>query len=105
MGSWGIGINWPHVALWRRWLCLWLGFVAFGLVVGWTLKPRPDEILFMLALPALVLVPYAVGCFLVSAIRLGLVNLRGRNASIVTLTRNKRLGKRTRTSADNRLPG
>lgn len=41
----------------------WLAFVVFGLIVGWHLKPRPDEVLFVLTLPLwLVLLPYGVFC-------------------------------------------
>ncbi len=57
--SWGVRLNRPHVLLWRRWLCLWLGFVAFGLAVG--PKARPDEIAFVTLLPLGVLALYAAG--------------------------------------------
>lgn len=62
--GWGISINRAHVTLWRRWAIAWAAFVAFGLVIGWRLGPRADEIAFVLALPLAVLVPWGAWCFL-----------------------------------------
>lgn len=66
---WGIGINWDHVALWRGWLVHWLIFVGCILVLGWHLGPRSDEVAFVLALPLWILVPYALLCLLLAAVR------------------------------------
>ena len=70
MRGWAIGINWTHVALWRRWLLAWFGLVGFALVAGAHLGPRPDEILFAVTLPLLVIVPYAAGCLVLALLRL-----------------------------------
>lgn len=66
---WGIGINWGHVALWRRWLIQWLIFVGVAVVLGWHLGPRPDEVAAAVFLPMLVLVPYALGCLMLVVVR------------------------------------
>ena len=68
MEEWRIGINWTHVAAWRRGLIGWLLLVGFALLVG--PKARPDELLFALVLPAVVVVPYVVLCALVAGLRL-----------------------------------
>lgn len=60
---WKVTINRDHVVLWRRWLVMWCVFVAFLLVIGWHLKPRIDEFLFVLFLPVSVLIPYIAVCF------------------------------------------
>lgn len=73
MGTWGIGINWAHVAVWRRVLITYLGFVGFCLIAGAHLKPRPDEIAFMLVLPLWVIVPYTAGCLFLGTAKLWLV--------------------------------
>lgn len=96
MRGWAIGINWTHVALWRRWLMAWFGLVAFALVAGAHLGPRPDEILFAVTLPLLVIVPYAAGCLVLGAVRLFLRNLAGRDTLVVGLSANEKLGKRPR---------
>ncbi len=70
MRGWTIGINWTHVALWRRGLMAWFGLVGFALVAGAHLGPRPDEILFACTLPLLVIVPYAAGCLMLALLRL-----------------------------------
>lgn len=72
MRGWAIGINWPHVALWRRGLIGWFGLVGFALVAGAHLGPRADEVLFACTLPLVVIVPYAAGCLLLAALRLAL---------------------------------
>lgn len=61
-----IKLNWTHVRLWRGYFLGWLAFVAFGVVIGWRLNPRSDEIAFMLAIPFLVVVPYAALCLLIA---------------------------------------
>lgn len=93
MGSWGIGINWAHVAVWRRFVYLWLGYVGLGIVAGAHLGPRPDEIAFVLLLPLAVVVPYALVCLGLAALKLRLVDLERRHPLIFRLARNKRLGK------------
>ncbi len=65
----GIGINWDHVALWRRWLITWLVFVGFAVLVGWRYGPRQDEVTVAVFLPLLVVVPYALGCLLLAVAR------------------------------------
>lgn len=67
--AWGVSINRPHLALWRRLVVGWLAYVGIGLVLGAHLKPRPDEVVFVLALPVLVIVPYAIGCLAVAGLR------------------------------------
>ena len=67
--AWTIKINRPHARLWRRYLMAWLAFVAFGLVIGAYLKPRADEIIFMVTLPLAIVVPYALLCLGVAAVR------------------------------------
>ncbi len=62
--GWGISINRDHVTLWRRWAVAWVAFVVCGLVFGWRLGPRADEIAFVLALPLAILVPWGAWCFL-----------------------------------------
>ena len=89
--AWRVGVRRTHVALWRRWLGLWLAFVAFGLVAGAHLKPRPDEIAFVLALPLAVVVPYAVGCLGLVALRAWLWPLRWLR---FRLSPHQRIGKR-----------
>jgi hypothetical protein len=42
------------------------------LVAGWHLGPRWDEVLFLATLPLWVLVPYAVGCLGLAALRVWL---------------------------------
>ncbi len=72
MRGWAIGINWTHVALWRRGLIGWFGLVGFALVAGAHLGPRPDEVLVVCLMPLLVIVPYAAGCLLLALLRLSL---------------------------------
>lgn len=67
--AWGVRLNQDHVRLWRGYLLAWLAFVGFGLVIGAHLKPRPDEVAFMLVLPLAVLVPYASLCFVGAVLR------------------------------------
>lgn len=67
--GWGIRINWGHVNLWLTYGVAWLAFVGFALVAGWHLKPRLDEVVVVVLLPLGVLVPYAVLCFLVAALK------------------------------------
>ena len=56
--------------MWRRYLLGWLAFVAFGLAAGWHLKPRLDEVAVVLVLPLAVLVPYVLGCLVLTILRL-----------------------------------
>lgn len=72
MKHWGIRINWEHVALWKRGLMGWFGLMAFALVAGAHLGPRPDEVLFVVCLPAVVLLPYAAFCAALALLRLAL---------------------------------
>lgn len=71
MRGWRISINRAHVALWRRCLLGWIGFVGFALIAGAHLKPRMDEVLVVFFLPFwLVLLPYAIGCLALALVRL-----------------------------------
>lgn len=60
--AWKVEINRPHARLWGVYLGVWLAFVGCGLVLGAHLKPRADEVAFVLALPLAVLLPYALLC-------------------------------------------
>jgi Sec-independent protein secretion pathway component TatC len=68
--GWGITLNQHHVANCKRILIAWLGFVAFGLILGARLGPRPDEIAFMLLLPLPLIALYALGCLALGLLRL-----------------------------------
>ena len=70
--GWGIRINWGHVAIWRRLAILWLGYVGVGLLVGWKLGPRLDEIAFLLLLPLAPLAAWIALSFLWALLRLWL---------------------------------
>ena len=74
--GWGISVNHSHVAACGRYLLAWVAFVAFGVVLGWGLNPRLDEVAFMLALPLVVLLPYAAFCLLLPWLRLLAVGLQ-----------------------------
>ena len=60
----------------------WFAFVAFGIVIGWGFNPRSDEIAFMLAVPLIVVVPYAVICLVLAVVKaswpIGLKDALGR---------------------------
>jgi uncharacterized membrane protein len=73
-----VKFNTPHIILWGRVLSLWLMYVGFCVIVGWSLHPRLDEVLFAVFLPAFVIVPYIVICLAVAALRLWLVGDHGR---------------------------
>lgn len=64
-----VGLNRPHLALWGRLALLWLMYVGFCLVAGWHLKPRPDEVAFVLLLPLPFVVLYALGCLVLAGIK------------------------------------
>ena len=66
---WRIQIDKAHVTLWLRWLKAWLALVAFALVFGWHLKPRVDEVVFMLLVPVGVVGLYALGCLAVATLK------------------------------------
>lgn len=96
MGSWGIGINWAHVAVWRRFAYLWLGYVGLGLVAGAHLGPRPDEIAFVLLLPLAVVVPYGLACLGLVALKLRLVGLQHWRVRALRFYADKMLGQKSR---------
>jgi hypothetical protein len=73
MSGWTISLNREHVALLGRATRWWLSYVAFCVVAGWGLGPRWDEVLTLTLLPLGVLLPYAVGCLAVAALRVLLV--------------------------------
>jgi len=66
---WRIQIDKQHVMLWLRWLKAWLAFVGVALVFGWHLKPRMDEVVFILLLPVPVVAVYALGCLAIAALK------------------------------------
>lgn len=68
--GWGITLNKTHVTQLKRALIVWLGFVACGLIFGAHLKPRPDEIAFMILLPIPFVAVYAVGCLALAILRI-----------------------------------
>lgn len=96
--GWGISLNKQHIALWRGYLLAWAAFVGFVVLLGWHLKPRADEVAFVLALPLVVLIPYAAGCLVLAVVkalwpvRLDWQRLLGR----CRLIANHRLGKNAR---------
>lgn len=55
-----ITLNRPHMFKWLRWLYAWFVYVIIALIAGWHLKPRPDEIQFVVLLPLVVIVPWAI---------------------------------------------
>lgn len=72
--SWQLLINPDHVGTWIGLGLWWLCFVAFALVAGWHLGPRPDEVVFVLTLPLwMVLAPYVVFCLLATAMKAWLI--------------------------------
>ncbi len=71
--AWQLGLNRPHLYLWRRWLIQWLVFVALLVLLGWSRGPRPDEVLWVLLVPPLVVL---AGWGLVSLVLIGLWTLR-----------------------------
>lgn len=70
--GWGISINWGHVAIWRRLAILWCGYVCVGLLLGWGLGPRRDEVVFLLLLPLAPLAAWVAVSFLWALLRLRL---------------------------------
>jgi len=76
MAAWRIGLNRTHFAVWGQVLAAWLVYVAFGLVAGFALHPRMDEVLFVLFLPLAVLVPYVLLCLGLLPLRYWLLGLR-----------------------------
>jgi hypothetical protein len=61
-----VSLNGPHVVLWGRVIGLWIGYVGFCVLLGWSLHPRVDEIVFAVFLPAIVVLPYIAFCFAVA---------------------------------------
>ena len=64
---WSLGINWPHVHLWVGALVAWFGLVGFALLAG--PRARPDEVAFAVLLPLVVIVPYALICIGLAALK------------------------------------
>jgi hypothetical protein len=64
-----VSLNYSHMLVWRRYLVGWAAFVAFGIVAGWHLHPRLDEVVFMIALPLWIIVPYAVISLVAAMVR------------------------------------
>lgn len=98
--AWGLSLNRPHVALWRRYLTGWAIFVAFVLVTGWSLSPRLDEVAFVLFLPLVILIPYVAVCLLGVYAKLWLLGLKRRAAlwqarRIATMVANQRISPKT----------
>lgn len=95
--GWGISLNRDHLAVWGRWAILWLLFIGFGLIAGWHLSPRLDEIVTVALLPLAVLVPYVLGCLGLAVFRLLWPPLRR------ALGANQRLGEQARSQTNRRL--
>lgn len=69
MAPWKITLNEPHLRKVGYYLLLYAIYFVYGLIAGWHLKPRADEIIFMLTLPLWILVPYTIGCLAVVAVK------------------------------------
>lgn len=68
---WSIRLNTEHIFVWLRALIAWWAFVAVAVVLGWSYKPRLDEIAFaFLGLPALATAVYATWCLLLAGLRM-----------------------------------
>lgn len=85
--AWGVSINRPHLLLWRRLAVGWLAYVGVGLVLGAALKPRPDEVAFVLTLPLVVIVPYALGCLALAGLKAYLWPIRFQGLRLILHTR------------------
>lgn len=75
----------------------WLAFVALGIVVGWGLKPRMDEIAFMLVVPVAIVIPYAAFCLVAVFVRSLLSSIRSENGrwiGLASLKSSRRIGRR-----------
>ena len=62
-------INKPHIKVWLNFLVWWAVYVLIAIVVGWRLSPRVDEIVFAVCIPLIVVIPYAIFCLLIAAVR------------------------------------
>src|SRR5690242_10883281 len=51
-----VKLNWGHVRIWQQLAGFWLSYVALLVLVGWHLKPRIEEVLFVLFVPPLFVV-------------------------------------------------
>lgn len=77
-----VKLNSAHIILWGRVLGLWLFYVGFCVVVGWSLHPRLDEVIFAVFLPGLVVGPYIIFCLLIAALRAALIGRHDRHLPI-----------------------
>ena len=70
-----VDLNWAHVQTWQRFLGWWVAYIGFVLVAGWVrgITPRPDELAFVLCVPLLVAVPWALLNLAVAYIALRLI--------------------------------
>ena len=66
---WKINLNQDHIHLWKKMGGLWLIYMLFGLISGWHLQPRMDEIIFVLFLPIGIIIPYALACLILVALK------------------------------------
>lgn len=95
--AWKIGLNTPHLIVWRRILIGWLAFVGFAVIAGWHLKPRIDELLFAVTLPIwLVVAPYAAYSLLAVVLRSCWPVGFDRLVKLPLFRRNKSLGQDAR---------
>lgn len=101
--QWAISLNPQHVAGLKKALGLWLGFVAFGLVLGAGLGPRPDEIAFMVLLPLPFVAAYATWCFLVACLKLVMACACVRGAARCTVPGCRLSGSRNTAQVPARL--
>lgn len=69
---WKLKLDRQHLLLWCRFAIYWLCYVIAGLIAGWHLKPRMDEVIFVLLLPVLIVATYAAACFVAAALKVWL---------------------------------
>ncbi len=71
-----ISVNREPLKRLGRLLYMWMCYVALALILGFSLHPRPDEILFVSTLPLWVLVPYALFCLVGACIKSWLIRFQ-----------------------------
>lgn len=63
-------LNMAHVALWQRYAMYWLAYVAMAVVVGWSLGPKLEDVVFVTTLPLWGLIPYVAWCYAVAHLKM-----------------------------------
>ena len=87
-------INRGHIRLVGQLLVGWVAFVGFGLIIGWNLHPRIDEVVFVLSLPLFVVPAYAVLCLAAVGLKALVIGLQARARPLPRLDRtNRRIRK------------